>query len=191
MPEEGSGSLWRVFPWDPAAPPGTRFSPSFIPGPTGRGRFDLPRRLSGVLYTATTPDHAVGEMLHPWRGKRLRRHHLRRAGEPLASVEVSLPQDSTLKLADLCQAGFLADSRIRPNITASRYRHLTQPVARAVWDAGHHGLRWWSSFWGDWHTVVLFEARMSGRIRFGEPEILTVGHPAVETAADHLGMLTV
>jgi hypothetical protein len=106
-------------------------------------------------------------------------------------VEVSLPRKSSRSLADLCEAGFLADSRIRPDITASRHRHLTQPVARAVWDAGHHGLRWWSSFWGDWHTVVLFEARLPGGIRFGEPEILGVDHPAVETAADLLGMLTI
>jgi len=190
MPEEGSGSLWRVFPWEPAAPPGTRFSPSFIPNPTGRGRFDLPRTFSAVLYTAPTPDHAVGEMLHPWRGSQLLPRHLSRAERPLALVEVSIPHDSTLKLADLCEAGFLAASRIRPDITASRHRHLTQPIARVVWDAGHHGLRWWSSFWGAWHTVVLFEARMSGGIQFGAPEILTVDHPAVEAAARRFGMYT-
>jgi len=108
----------------------------------------------------------------------------------LALVEVSIPHDSALKLANLCEAGFLADSRIQPDTTASRHRHLTQLVARAVWDAGHHGLRWWSSFLGDWHTVVLFEARMSGGIQFGEPEVLTVDHPAVETAAGLLGMFT-
>lgn len=191
MPEEGSGSLWRVFPWDPAAPPGTRFSPSFIPEPTGRGRFDLPRRLSGVLYTATTPDHTVGEALHPWRGRRLRPHHLSRAGNPLALVEVNLPTSSTRRLANLCDPEFLAAEGIPPDTTASRHRHITQPLAKVVWDRGHHGLRWWSSFWGDWHTVVLFEARISAKIRFGEPEVLAVDHPAVERAANLLGMLPV
>ena len=43
-------------------------------------------------------------------------------------------------------------------------------------------------FWGDWHTVVLFTARMSGGLRFGAPEVLTVSHPAVAKAADLLGM---
>jgi hypothetical protein len=129
-------------------------------------------------------------MLHPWRGRPLRPFHLIRAGFPLAIVEVNLPANSTRRLGNLCDPEFLVEVGIRPDTTASRHRHITQPVAKAVWDWGHHGLRWWSSFWGDWHTVVLFEARMPGRIRFGKPEVLTVDHPAVETAADLLGMLT-
>ena len=47
--------FWRAFPRDRSAPPGARFSASFVPDPTGRGRFDLPWNLSPVLYMAETP----------------------------------------------------------------------------------------------------------------------------------------
>lgn len=182
------GPCWRVFPWHPEAEPGTRFSPSFVPEPTGRGRFDLPRDLSPVLYVAETPDHAVGELLQPWRGRHLETSYLTRAGLALAIVELNVPSGSARKLADLCDASHLAATETAPDATASRVRGITQPLARAAWDAGHHGLRWWSSFWGDWHTLVLFTARLSGGLRFGAPEVLTVDHPAVAEAASQLGM---
>jgi len=187
-PELRPGACWRVFPWDAEAPPGARFSPSHIPPTTGRGRFDLPRDLSPVLYLAQTESHAVGEMLQAWRGQRIRKAHLTRAGFPLALVEVHIPPASARRLADLCDPAHLAGSGIPPDVTASRSRELTQPIARAAWDAGHHGLRWWSSFWGDWHTVVLFTRRLGGRLRFGEPEVLTEAHPAVVEAVHLLGM---
>lgn len=143
-----------------------------------------------MLYVADTPDHAVGEVLQPWRGRPLEPSHLTRAGLALAIVEVDVPPATVRSLADLCDAARLAATRTNPDATASRIRSITQPIARAAWDAGHHGLRWWSSFWGDWHTVVLFTARVPGGLHFGPPEVLTVGHPAVAEAASLLGMPT-
>ena len=143
-----------------------------------------------MLYVAETPDHAVGELLQPWRGRRLEPSHLTRAGLPLAIVELNVPSGSARKLADLCDASRLAATVTRPDATASRARGITQPIARAAWEAGHHGLRWWSSFWGDWHTTVLFTARIAGDLRFGDPEVLTADHPAVAEAASLLGMPT-
>ncbi len=187
-PEGGHRPLWRVFPWDPGARGGARFSPSFLPKSTGRGRFDLPRTLSDVLYLAETPDHAVGEALQPWRNRSLKPYHLIRAGLPLALVEVTLPMASVGKLADLCDPAHLAETGPPPDRAASRLRERTQPLAWEAWEAGHHGLRWWSSFWGDWHTVVLFTARMPEGLRFGAPVTLGPDHPAVTGAADLLGM---
>lgn len=181
--------LWRVFPWDAGAAAGARFSPSWVPQPTGRGRFDLPRALSTVLYTSECPEHAVGEMLHPWRGRTLEPFHLTRADLPLALVEVRVAPESLERLADLCDPSYLASSGTPPDWTASRSRHRSQPVARAAWDAGFHGLRWWSSFWGDWHTVVLFTNRIEAKLEFGTPEVLTVDGTAVGKAAELLGML--
>ncbi len=177
-----------MFPWDSDATPGERFSPSHVPVPTGRGRFDIPRGLSSVLYAAETPDHAVAEALQPWRGRTLKPFHLLRAGFPLALVEVGVPSASARRLADLCDPTFLSARAVAPDTTASRFRGLTQPMARAAWEAGFHGLRWWSSFWGDWHTVVLFASRVSRGLGFGEPEPLTLDHPAVARAAELLGM---
>lgn len=187
-PEARPGVCWRVFPWDPGAPPGARFSPSHVPEPTGRGRFDLPRDLSPVLYVAETGAHAVGEALQAWRGQPLRSAHLIRAGLPLALVEARVPPASVGRLANLCDPAHLAATGTTPDTTAARRRERTQPIARAAWDAGHHGLRWWSSFWGEWHTVVLFTRRLGSRIRWGEPEVLTPEHPGVREAADLLGM---
>lgn len=186
--EPSQGACWRVFPWDPGAPPGARFSASHVPEPTGRGRFDLPRDLSPVLYLAETGSHAVGEMLQAWRGQRLHSAHLIRAGLPLALVEVRVPPASLGRLADLCEPAYLAATATAPDATASRSRERTRPIARAAWDAGHHGVRWWSSFWGDWHTVVLFTRRLAGKLRLGEPAVLTLEHPAVTEAASLLGM---
>lgn len=187
-PDTGFTSYWRVFPWRAAAAPGERFSPSHLPETTGRGRFDLPRETSPVLYLAETPDHAVGEFLQAWRGRPLQEEHLVRAGLPLALTEVQVPDAFLAHLADFCDPAQLAAAGIRPDTTASRRREPTQHVARAAWEAGHHGLRWWSSFWGDWHTAVLFTARALTGVRFGPPEPLDVHHPAVSTAAALLGM---
>lgn len=187
-PEETTRSVWRVFPWDPEAPRGTRFSPSYIPRSTGRGRFDLPQDLSPVLYTAETPDHAVGELLQPWRGRPLQPFHLTRAGKTLAVARLTISPGTAQNLANLCDPGLLVQMRMEPDATASRLRDRTQPIAREAWEAGHHGVRWWSSFWGDWHTVVLFVARTREDLAFGTPQALTVHHPAVRQAADLLGM---
>ena len=179
--------LWRVFPWDTSAKSGARFSPSHVPPPTGRGRFDLPREISHVLYLAESPEQAVAEMIQPWRGQRIGSAHLARALLPLALVRVFV-ESSGVSIADLCEPEVLVSTRIAPDRTAYRSRTETQPLARRVWDAGFSGLRWWSSFWGDWHTFTLFMSRAAAGISFGEPEPLLVTHAAVTGAAESLGI---
>lgn len=189
--------LWRVFPWDTSAQSGARFSPDHVPLPTGRGRFDLPRDISHVLYLAESPQHAVAEMIQPWRGKRIGAAHLIRATLPLALVcvsvdipGISIPGRAILgtPIADLCQPDVLTNTGIAPDRTAFRSRTETQSLARRVWDAGFSGLRWWSSFWGDWHSCTLFTSRVRAGISFGEPERLTMTHAAVTSAAEWLGI---
>jgi len=104
----------------------------------------------------------------------------------MARVEV--PAATVRELADLCDPTTLSSLGVAPDATASRHRETTQPIARAAWDAGRSGLRWWSSFWGDWHTVVLFVSRTRAGTRFGAPEILTLDHDAVAGAASLLDM---
>ncbi len=188
MPTPEPVALWRVFPLDRAAAPGARYSPRQVPPPTGRGRFDLPRDLSPVLYLADTPEHAVAETLQPWRGRCLEPWHLERAGLPLALVEVTLAPDVAAGLSDLCDPATLMALGTTPDVTASRRREQTQPIARSAWDRGTPGLRWWSSFWGDWHTVVLFTARIPDGLGFGEPEVLEATSASVLRAAQLLGM---
>jgi hypothetical protein len=73
---------------------------------------------------------------------------------------------------------------IAPDVLASREITRTQAVAATLHKAGFAGLRWWSALSGDWHTIVVFE----GRIEYGEPEQLTIGHNAVQEAAMALGL---
>ena len=159
-----------------------------MPAPTGRGRFDIPRQLSSSLYLAESPAHAVGEIIQPWRGQRIGSSHLKRASLPLALVDVTISPGLQSKLFDFCDPASLNAEDIPPDRIASRNRNTTQPLARQIWDTGAHGLRWWSSFWGDWHTTVLFTARTDGHLEFGEPIPLTPAHPAVQRAAGLLGI---
>jgi hypothetical protein len=182
-------ALWRVFPWDERATPGDRFSPSHVPRASGRGRFDLPVDRSRVLYLAETAEHALAELLQPWRGRPLRSAHLEHAGRPLALVEVHVDDDTAAELLDLCDPDVIARERIAPDIVASRHRHFTQPLAAAAWEREYGGLRWWSTFWGDWHTVVLFEGRLRSPLRFATPVALSTDHPVAESTAAFLGML--
>lgn len=180
--------LWRVFPWDRQAVLGREHSPSFVSPAGGRGRFDLPPDLSPVFYLAESPEHAIGEMLQGLRNRRVTGEVLRRAGYPLSLVSVMLPDAIRSELADLCNPEFLAREGLKPDRLASRHRWVTQPLARTLWSRGFGGLRWWSRFWGDWHTVVLFVARLRGQMRFGEPSVLTPDSPHVIDAANLLSI---
>lgn len=179
---------WKTFPWDRDAPERAQFSPSYIPHTTGRGRFDLPVACSPVLYLAESADHAVAEALQPWRNRPLRSAHLRRAGRPLALAGVQLGADEACEVVDLCDPATLRRRRITPDRIASRYRRRTQPIAASIWDSGNVGLRWWSSFRGDWHGVVLFTARLERALHFGEPQEISADTPALRRAAAALGM---
>ena len=181
-------AFWRVFPWDPDVNEGNLFSPSHIPPTTGRGRFDLPVACSPVLYVAESPEHAIAEAIQPWRNRPLRPPHLVLAGRPLALVAVQMAPEAAAELADLCQPDVLDRFGLTADWVASRHRRRTQAIAASVWDRGHAGLRWWSSFGGDWHGVVLFTARMQGNMRFGRPEVLSAGNAALQRAAEALGM---
>ena len=180
--------FWRVFPWDPDVNEGNLFSPSYIPPATGRGRFDLPLACSPVLYVAESPEYAIAEAIQPWRNRPLRRPHLLRAGRPLALVGVQLEPDESSRLLDLCNPRTLQRHRLKPDRIASRRRRTTQPIAASAWDGGYAGLRWWSSFRGDWHGAVLFMERVRRGLHFGEPEVVSGDSPALQEAAGVLGI---
>lgn len=178
--------LWRVFPWDPAAAEGERFSATFVPAGQGRGRFDLPGRPAGVVYLAETPEHAVGELIQRFRNQPapLERADLVVAGRTLALVPVTLSPAASAGIADLCDPALLARHGIRPDDTAARARPPSQRAAAELHEAGHAGLRWWSAFFGEWHTTVLFRDRLGAdALDYGTPAPLHLAHPALAEAA--------
>ena len=178
--------LWRVFPWDPNAAEGERFSAAFIPGGQGRYRFDLPGNPLGVIYLAETEEHAVAEMIQAYRNSRqpLTDDDLTAWGHRYALVSVSLRADIWPRIEDLCDPIALTDLRITADRPAYRDRRRTQQIASMLHDRQRAGLRWWSAFWGEWHTAVLFRDQIpADAITYGSPLHLDVASPPVVEAA--------
>jgi RES domain-containing protein len=180
--------LWRVFAWDPEAEAGEPFSAGWVPPSQGQGRFDLPGVPGGVIYMAETPEHAVAEMIQHYRGQTLDSADLRVAGRSLALVSIEPDRGVMNGVVDLCDARVLNRLGIQPDETASMDRRRTQAIAARLHAKGHAGLRWWSALTGDWHTIVWFRDRAENRLRFGDPEALTLTQTSVVEAARALGI---
>ena len=182
-------TVWRVFPWEPRARAGAPFSPSWLPPQSGHGRFDLPRRLgASSWYFAETPEHAVAERIQDLRNRRLFEETLFEHGHRLALVAVELKVD--VAPVDLCDPVVLAQRGIAPDRLAYRDRDVTRRIAAALHeDQSVPGLRWWSAFFGEWHTIALYSDRLeAGEIVFGEPEALQLRSPAVLAATAALAI---
>jgi hypothetical protein len=183
------GTLWRVFPWDPAAVPGEAFSPQFLPRQSGQGRFDLPASSgASAWYFAELPEHAVAEKLQHLRNRRLLDEFLFERGRRLAVCAVEV--DSALPLADLCEAGEVLARSVAPDRLSYRERSVTQEIARSLQlDRELAGFRWWSSFFGEWHTVVLFSDRLpADALTFGPPSALDLSSLPLAVAARALAI---
>lgn len=179
-------TLWRVFPWDPDAAEGDRFSAAFVPMPQGSGRFDLPGNPRGAVYFAESPEHAVAEMIQAFRNnpEPLSDADLTRWGRRLALVEASLGDGFWPDIPDLCDPSILLELGITADLPNFRDRRRTQSIAADLHGRDHAGFRWWSAFWGEWHTVILFQDRISrDAVSYGTPLPLDVNHPAVREAA--------
>lgn len=193
------GVLWRAFPWDCEAPEGGPFSVRSVAPPhlQNYGRFDLHGQPS-VLYLAQTPGHAVAEVLRGLKRSpadphrhRLEPEDLTCAGHPRAIVPVRLPRDVADRVPDFGCGEVLERFGVRADQLCSRDRRVTQSAARRIYDHrdGVPGFFWWSAFHGDWHVLLLFLDRIGmDALELGEPEILTVKHPAVREAAEALGL---
>ncbi len=163
-----------------------------MPGQTV-GRFDLHDR-PPVRYLAESPEHAVGEVLAPYRGTAFRPAYLRSSGLPLAVVDVTLSSSLIARIADLTDPAVLTEYQLRPDLLAHHERAATQAVARQLHDAPGSpltlaGLRWWSALTGAWHTNVIFTDRVRPHdITYGEPRLLGARDPMVVRAMIALGI---
>lgn len=150
-----------------------------------------------MLYLAQTPEHALSEVLRRFRGKPLRRGHLRvhapRAPgtyHDRALVRIWIPEAVDRGLPDLGDGSVLHSLGIRADTLASVDRKLTQAAAQTIHARGHAGFRWWSALRGDWHATVLFLDRVDvTAIRFDAPEPLGLDHPLTRSVARLLGMV--
>ena len=190
--------LWRAFPWDCDAPEGGPFSVrSVAPAHLQNyGRFNLHGQPS-VLYLAQTPAHAVAEGAASSATPPLltatgsEPQDLMGAGHPRAIVPVRLPPEVADLVPDFGCGEVLERFGVRADQLCSRDRRVTQSAARRIYAHPDRvpGFFWWSAFHGDWHVLLLFLDRAGLHERaLGEPEIVTMDHPAVREAAEVLGL---
>jgi hypothetical protein len=186
-------TAWRCFPWNPDAALGAPFSTTHIvPGQTV-GRFDLQDRPS-VRYLAESPEHAIGEVLSPFRGTTFSPAYLRQQGHDLALVEVTISPSLVARIADCTNPETLVALELRPDDLAHHDRALTQAIAHRLHTTTpqgveYAGLRWWSALTGAWHTNVLFTDReQPGHVTFGTPQRLRKDDPALARTLSLLGI---
>jgi hypothetical protein len=131
-----AATLWRVFPWDPAAPDGSPYSArSVAPAhPQNYGRFDLHGKPS-VLYLAETPAHAAAEVLRGLKNAippaavdrhRITAADLRARGRVRALVSARLPAGAENEIADRADGAMLAALGIRADHLASMGRRRSR-----------------------------------------------------------------
>ncbi len=182
--------LYRVYRALDGAAPTARGGPLFVPRDyQGAGRHDSPGRY-GAFYAARSPVAAVAEVIQAFRGRDLSPEDLERSDG--TRLMLAAYDDSGLEtLFDLDEPAVLVEEGWRPSGVASRDRSVTQGMAVRAFEAGALGLSWWSTLDSAWTNVSLFAERAFevGAIAVdGAPELLTLKHPEVIAAADHLAI---
>jgi len=186
-------TAWRCFPWDPDAAPGAPFSVTHLTAGQTVGRFDLHDR-PPIRYLAESPEHAIGEVLGPFRGTPFTPAYLRQRGYTLALVEVTLAATLVDRIADCTDPQSLSALGIRPDDLAHHDRTVTQSIARRIHAAAspagpYAGLRWWSALTGAWHSTVVFTDReRPGEVTFAAPRQLQPDDPSVLRTLSVLGI---
>lgn len=153
----------------------------------GAGRHDNPDAY-GALYLSRVPASPVAERLRALLGRTVTGVDFLREGPPLSLAVID---DGGLRgLLDLDDPRTLSERALRPSSVATRAREITQPMALALYGDGVEGFEWWSTIEASWINVTLFDDRAAGRLTVvGEPEPLTLDHPAVREAAEAVGVL--
>ena len=179
--------LYRCFAWNERARPDRPDGALWFPRPyQGDGRHDN-EGLYGCLYLSERPLSCIVEQLARFRGQRLLPALLVRRDLPLALAELELADRA--ELLDLDEPAVLRRERLRPSLVATRAREVTQPQARALYEAhpGAAGLRWWSTFEAQWLNVTLFD-RAASALRLVSVKALDVADEDIDAAADVLGL---
>lgn len=182
--------LFRVYRALEGAAVTARGGPLFVPRDRqGSGRHDSPGRY-GAFYAARSAAAAVAETIQAFRGRDISADDLLLAdGSRLTLATLDGPAPGSV--VDLDDPVVLVEQGWRPSGVASRDRLLTQAMAERAFESGALGLSWWSTLDSAWTNLTLFAERTvdAGAVALiGRPEPLTLKHPAVVAAADHLGI---
>lgn len=154
----------------------------------GGGRHDNPDRYP-AFYTSRVPTSVVAERLRRLRGQVVGRRELRDHDDRPYCI-AAIDDAGLSGVLDLDDPANLARRQVRPSAMATRQRRVTRRIALSIYQEGVNGFEWWSTVEGSWINVTLFADRALGGLRLaGDPEPLTVDHPAVREAADAVGVL--
>jgi hypothetical protein len=180
--------LYRVFRHRVESGPRDRGGALHVPRDRqGAGRHDDPARY-GAFYTARSPEAAVAESIAAFRGRDIDEDDLELAdGSRLALA--TYDDTAVGPLTDLDDPAVLLAEGWRPSGVASRDRRTTQAMAARVFATGAPGISWWSTIDSAWTNATLFAERtieLGALTIAGEPEQLSLRHPALVAAADHL-----
>lgn len=182
--------LYRVFRASDASAPSARGGPLFVPREyQGAGRHDNPGRY-GAFYAARSPVAAVAETIQAFRGRDLSPDDLVLADGSVLSL-AAFDEAGLGGLVDLDDPVVLVREAWRPSGVASRDRAVTQSMAARAFEQGAMGMSWWSTLDAAWTNLTLFAERTidAGAVVLeGAPEALSLTHPAVVAAADHLAI---
>jgi len=174
--------FYRVLNWNPrAASPAENGHPLFVWPRQGSGRVDDPAGDYLVLYVGSDPESAVAEAFGrfpPWRPAILDAPPAAPPGTKKALVKYT----GTPRLLDLDDPAVLLDLGLRPSQVVTRDYDVTRTWAREAYETGRYeGLSWWSYYGPQWSSVGLWD--WSSLTVDGDPEVLSLSHPAVEAAA--------
>jgi hypothetical protein len=180
-------TLYRLFPFDPEASPRGEGGPLFVARHLqGGGRHDNPDAY-GALYASRSTISPIAEHLAAWRASGAGGSALRPEGRAMALV--GFDESGLNSVVDLDDPRTLLDRGLRPSSVATRERRVTRPLARALYEEGAAGFRWWSTIEASWINATLFADRAIDRLKVAdEPEILTIRHPLVQEAAESVGV---
>jgi RES domain len=134
-------------------------------------------------------ESAVAESIQSFRGQTLHDGDFRLVGGEAYAL-ATFDDSAVDRLVDLDDPMQLASRQLRPSMVATHDRTVTRQIALRIFEEGVLGLCWWSTLEATWPNVTLFAERASPFLTFGgSPELLSVRHPVVRTAAQSIGVL--
>jgi hypothetical protein len=166
--------------------PGARAEPFVVAREfQGGGRHDNPEAYT-ALYLAREPISAVAERIQGFRGQHLTETVFTRPDGRIDAL-AAIDDDGWPALVDLDDPAVLAARQLRPSTVATGDRPTTQRLALGLFEEGRPGLAWWSTLEAAWTNVTIFAERLApADRRLVSVEPLTIAHPVVRLAADHL-----
>jgi hypothetical protein len=169
-------TLYRVFPYDAAAPPSQPGGALYTPRGVA-GRIANPD-LYHELYLSSSAAGATSEAFG--RFDSWTQAMFVQGGRPFTLATYELPRQAAI--CDLDSAGRLLAYDLRPSEVVARDRKVTRAWAAQIHSSKKWiGIAWWSRYDSRWQSLALWN-RKQLRLKLA-PEILSMEHAAVQEAA--------